>query len=100
MALKEFKETIEMPPASTKSDGVSTSKKKQQSFEEALNDLEAIIENLETGDVPLADLVNQYEKGTRLLKTCHDRLNEAELKIEKLREKSDQPVFENFDPDE
>ena len=78
---------------------MSTAKKKQ-SFEDALKDLEAIIENLESGEVALADLVEQYEKGTGLLKTCHERLNEAELKIEKLREKSDQPAFENFDPDE
>ncbi|MDA9764562.1 MAG: exodeoxyribonuclease VII small subunit [Opitutales bacterium] len=74
--------------------------KKEQSFEGALKDLEGIIENLETGEVPLSDLVEQYEQGTKLLKICHERLNEAELKIEKLREKSDQPVFENFDPDE
>ena len=87
-----------MQEASAKSVWVSKAKK-QQSFEEALKDLEAIIENLETGEVALADLVEQYEAGTGLLKTCHERLNEAELKIEKLREKSDQPVFENFDPD-
>ena len=74
--------------------------KKEQSFEGALKDLEGIIENLETGEVPLSDLVEQYEQGTKLLKICHERLNEAELKIEKLREKSDQPVFENFAPDE
>lgn len=74
--------------------------KKERSFEDALGDLENIIENLETGDVPLTDLVEQYEQGTKLLKICHERLNEAELKIEKLREKSDQPMFENFDPDE
>ena len=73
--------------------------KKELSFEDALKNLESIIEKLEDGDVPLADLVDQYEAGTNLLKICHDRLNEAELKIEKLREKSDQPVFENFDPD-
>ena len=74
--------------------------KKEESFEEALKKLDANIEHLESGDVPLADLVDQYEKGTKLLKTCHERLNDAELKIEKLREKSDQPVFENFDPDD
>ena len=74
--------------------------KKAQTFEDALKDLEGIIENLETGEVPLNDLVDQYEQGTKLLKICHERLNEAELKIEKLREKSDQPLFENFDPDE
>jgi exodeoxyribonuclease VII small subunit len=74
--------------------------KKDLTFEEALKNLEAIIEELETGDVPLADLVDQYEKGTALLKTCNERLDEAELKIEKLREKSEQPEFENFDPDD
>lgn len=74
--------------------------KNELSFEEALKNLEAIIEHLESGEAPLADLVEQYEKGTQYLKTCHVRLNEAELKIEKLREKSDQPVFENFDPDQ
>jgi exodeoxyribonuclease VII small subunit len=88
-----------MQEGTTKLVFVSTSKK-EPSFENALKDLEAIIENLETGEVPLADLVEQYEQGTSLLKICHQRLNEAELKIEKLREKSDQPVFENFDPDE
>ena len=62
--------------------------KKDLTFEEALKNLEAIIEELETGDVPLADLVDKYEKGTALLKTCNERLDEAELKIEKLREKS------------
>lgn len=94
-----MKETIEIAGRTTKVAGVSKSKK-EESFEDALKNLEAIIEHLESGDVPLADLVDQYEQGTRLLKTCHERLNEAELKIEKLREKSDQPVFENFDPDE
>ncbi|MCZ6672922.1 MAG: exodeoxyribonuclease VII small subunit [Verrucomicrobia bacterium] len=74
--------------------------KKNLTFEDALKNLEGIIEHLESGDVPLADLVDHYEQGTRLLKTCHERLNEAEMKIEKLREKSDQPAFENFDPDE
>ncbi|MCB1120401.1 MAG: exodeoxyribonuclease VII small subunit [Verrucomicrobiae bacterium] len=88
-----------MKPGSDKGEGVSKSKK-EQTFEEALTELEAIIENLETGEVPLAELVEKYENGTKLLKTCHDRLNEAELKIEKLREKSDQPVFDNFDPDD
>ncbi|MBH54626.1 MAG: exodeoxyribonuclease VII small subunit [Opitutaceae bacterium] len=99
MFTKEFQECVENDEHRNKLTQVSTSKKKQ-SFEDALQNLEAIIENLESGEVPLADLVDQYEKGMSLLKTCHDRLNEAELKIEKLREKSDQPAFENFDPDE
>ncbi len=72
---------------------------KELAFEEALKNLETIIEDLESGDVPLAELVEKYEEGTALLKICHKRLDQAELKIEKLREKSGQPDFENFDPD-
>ena len=42
-------------------------------------------------------LVVKYEEGTSLLKVCHKRLNQAELKIEQLREKAGQPDFKNFD---
>ena len=58
-------------------------------FEEALSRLEAILESMETGEVPLDDLVSKYEEGSLLLKTCHARLQEAELKIETLQGKKD-----------
>ncbi len=67
-------------------------------FEEALKNLETVIGELESGNVPLEKLVEKYEEGTSLLKVCHKRLNQAELKIEKLREKTGQPGFDNFDP--
>ena len=67
-------------------------------FEEALKNLEDVIEELESGNVPLEQLVVKYEEGTSLLKVCHKRLNQAELKIEQLREKTGQPDFKNFDP--
>jgi len=54
------------------------------SFEAALDELEAIIEAMEEGETPLADLVAKFEEGTKLLKHCQSKLNEAELKIEKL----------------
>ncbi len=54
------------------------------SFEEALEQLEGIIEAMEDGETPLADLVAKFEEGTKLLKYCQSKLNEAELKIEKL----------------
>lgn len=74
--------------------------KEELSFEEAVKNLENIIENLESGDIDLAELIDQYENGSKLLKTCKQRLEEAELKIELLRKKSGQPQLENFDPDE
>ena len=69
------------------------------SFEAALTKLEAIVDSMEQGEVPLAELLGKYEDGTKLLKICETRLKEAELKIEKLRKQKDGSVtFENFEP--
>ncbi len=54
------------------------------SFEDALERLENILESMESGDTPLADLVAKFEEGSNLLKVCQSKLKEAELKIEKL----------------
>ena len=57
-------------------------------FEDALGRLETILESMESGDTPLADLVAKFEEGSDLLKTCQAKLKEAELKIEKLNIKT------------
>jgi exodeoxyribonuclease VII small subunit len=56
--------------------------------EDALGRLEAILESMESGDTPLADLVAKFEEGSNLLKNCQQKLKEAELKIEKLNIKT------------
>ena len=69
------------------------------SFETALTKLEAIVDSMEQGEVPLADLLAKYEEGTKLLQACESRLKEAELKIEKLRKtKEGGAAFEPFEP--
>ncbi len=71
----------------------------QPSFEDALSRLEAIVESMEAGDVPLADLIARFEQGTQLLKVCEGRLQEAELRIEQLRRQKDGAlVTERFEP--
>lgn len=55
------------------------------SFEEALEKLESIVSQMEDGDVPLAELLAQFEEGSKLLKQCESRLKEAELRIEQLK---------------
>ncbi|MEI7798684.1 MAG: exodeoxyribonuclease VII small subunit [Opitutaceae bacterium] len=65
------------------------------SFETALTKLEAIVDAMEQGEVPLAELLAQYEEGSKLLKVCESRLKDAELKIEKLKKQKDgSAVFE------
>lgn len=68
------------------------------SFEAALGQLESIVEAMESGEVPLAELLAKFEAGSRLLKICEARLKEAELKIEQLKKQKDGAVtFEKFD---
>jgi exodeoxyribonuclease VII small subunit len=67
------------------------------SFESALTRLEAIVESMESGDVPLADLLSKFEEGNKLLKHCEGRLKEAELKIEQLKKERDGVSFAKFD---
>ena len=53
-------------------------------FEAALERLESLIQSMESGDTPLADLVAKFEEGSKLLKQCQSKLKDAELKIEQL----------------
>ncbi|HVU37694.1 MAG TPA: exodeoxyribonuclease VII small subunit [Opitutales bacterium] len=68
------------------------------SYEAAFARLEALVESLESGEVPLADMVAKFEEGHRLLKTCQEQLHAAELKIEKLKlDDAGQAAFEPLD---
>lgn len=74
-------------------------KSQKLSFEAALARLETIVDSMEQGEVPLAELLSSYEEGTKLLKVCETRLKDAELKIEKLKKQKDGPAeFESFEP--
>jgi exodeoxyribonuclease VII small subunit len=53
-------------------------------FEEALKKLEGLVEALESDDLPLETLLAKYEEGTKLVRICHEKLAEAELKIQQL----------------
>jgi len=55
-------------------------------FEEALKKLETIVAAMETEDLPLETLLARYEEGTRLARTCQEKLAEAELKIQQLEQ--------------
>ena len=57
---------------------------KKLSYEEASSKLESIIEAMEDGSIPLAELAAQFEEGAKLLKVCQNELKQAELKIQKL----------------
>ncbi len=51
-------------------------------FESALEDLERVVEQLETGALSLEDSLTAFEKGVGLVKFCNQKLNEVEKKID------------------
>jgi exodeoxyribonuclease VII small subunit len=57
-------------------------------FEEALQRLESIVTAMESEEMPLENLLTQFEEGTRLAKVCQLRLADAEMKVEKLEKNS------------
>ena len=70
-------------------------KKETPTFEKSVERLEDLIQAMENGDTPLADLVAKFEEGSKLLNHCQAQLKEAELKIEQLNLKTGE--LENFD---
>ena len=62
-------------------------KKDDISFEEALKDLEKIVEDLNNGDMELEKAITAYEKGIQLKNICEDRLKNAQERIELIQSK-------------
>ncbi len=54
------------------------------SFEKSLEELEAIVKKMEGGELGLDQMIEHFEKGSELVKTCSRKLNEVERRIEKL----------------
>ena len=64
-------------------------------FEQAMQRLESIVEEMESGDIPLETLLTRFEEGTRLVRHCQTKLGEAEVKIQKLEKSaSGEPVLQ------
>jgi exodeoxyribonuclease VII small subunit len=66
----------------------------KMSFEEALTELEAIVRQLEAGDVELEKSIAIYERGASLKALCEARLKSAELKVEQIVQGASGPVTE------
>ncbi|MEM9583934.1 MAG: exodeoxyribonuclease VII small subunit [Pseudomonadota bacterium] len=54
---------------------------KDLSFEQAMAELESVVDRLERGDVPLDESIKLYERGAELKKRCETKLAEAEEKV-------------------
>jgi exodeoxyribonuclease VII small subunit len=67
-----------------KNAGASQTAPVEMPFEEALKKLEAIVEAMESDELPLETLLARFEEGSRLARVCQSKLAEAELKVQRL----------------
>jgi len=61
----------------------------EMSFEDAMRELEAVVGQLERGDVPLEESIKLYERGDKLKKHCDKKLAEAEEKVAQITADAD-----------
>ena len=62
------------------------------SFEDALKELEGIVQQLERGQVKLDEAISAYERGALLKRHCEQKLAEAKMKVEKISFSADGSV--------
>ena len=63
-------------------------KKTDINFEKALEELEGIVEDLESGDLSLENSLKSFEKGIKLARQCQEQLSKAEIQVQKLIEEN------------
>ena len=69
------------------------------SFEEALSELEALVERMESGDLTLEESLAAFEQGIALTRHCQESLQAAEQKVEILTARTPDAATEPFDND-
>jgi exodeoxyribonuclease VII small subunit len=73
---------------------------KNINLEKSLADLEDLVEELETGDLPLEKAMKKFEEGIKLTRSCQKALKDAEQKVEILLKGAGGEALEDFDVEE
>ena len=72
----------------------------EQTFESAIERLERIVEEMESDQLPLENLLKRYEEGVKLVRVCEEKLKSAEQRIEIItRNAAGEPRLEEFEPE-
>ena len=75
-------------------------KQTEFNFEQSLQELEALVEKMEEGNLTLEESLKYFERGVALTKSCQKALSEAEQKVQILLEKEGKEQLQDFKPDD
>ena len=74
----------------------------KMTFEEAMNELEKLVESLDKGDISLDQAIAAYDRGSQLKDHCQKKLNDAKMKVETIESSDNTEIVPNkltsFDP--
>ncbi|HTP37953.1 MAG TPA: exodeoxyribonuclease VII small subunit [Steroidobacteraceae bacterium] len=76
-----------------------TRKTKEIPFEQTLTQLEALVTQLESGDLPLEEALRLFERGVQLTRECQQALESARLRVQVLTQQAGQARLEDFQVD-
>jgi len=77
-----------------------TNEKAPVSFEDALSELESLVDTLEKGDLSLEDSLKTFERGVQLTRSCQDALKDAQQKVRMLSQPDEDSDLEPYDRDD
>lgn len=75
-------------------------REEELTFEEAMEQLEQIVKQLENGDAPLEQAIQLFQQGIQLSKLCHDKLEQVEQQVQLLLEEEGKLVEKPFQLEE
>ena len=76
---------------------MSSKKTPALNFESAMQELEALVERMEKSELSLEDSLRDFERGVELTRLCQQALRDAELKVQMLVDKDDEPQTADLD---
>lgn len=77
---------------------MAAKKPENMAFEAALDELDAIVNELESGDIPLEDALKKFERGIALARNSQQKLTQAEQRVEILLQADDEAPLTDFEP--
>ncbi len=82
-------------PGASAAEGASDSP--APAFEQILQELEGLVAQLESGDLPLDEALRSFERGVQLTRECQAALTAAQQKVQLLLQRGESVVLEEFD---
>ena len=65
----------------------------KMTFEDAMKELENLVDSLDKGDVSLDEAIAAYDRGSQLKDHCQKKLNEAKMKVETIQSLGDKNII-------